>query len=65
MFTDHRIVGSLGRHGRKLQARCQLAGHVVCVCVLFLNRVLLFVTMDVAHQAPLSMGFPRQEHWSG
>ena len=19
----------------------------------------------VAHQAPLSMGFPRQEHWSG
>ena len=23
----------------------------------------LFVT--VAHQAPLSMGFPRQEYWSG
>ena len=21
--------------------------------------------MDLAHQAPLSMGFPRQEHWSG
>ena len=21
--------------------------------------------MDVAHQAPLSMGFPRQEYWSG
>ena len=21
--------------------------------------------MDVAHQAPLSMGFPRQENWSG
>ena len=29
----------------------------------------LFVTlcdpMDIAHQAPLSMGFPRQEYWSG
>ena len=21
--------------------------------------------MDCTHQAPLSMGFPRQEHWSG
>ena len=21
--------------------------------------------MDAAHQAPLSMGFPRQEYWSG
>ena len=30
------------------------------------NRVLLFVTLyTVAHQAPLSMGFSRQEYWSG
>ena len=35
----------------------------VCVCVL--NHVRLFVTpQTVAHQAPLSMGFPRQEYWS-
>ncbi|KAM7226722.1 hypothetical protein CapIbe_022867, partial [Capra ibex] len=28
--------------------------------------VRLFVTpWTVAHQAPLSMGFPRQEYWSG
>ena len=28
--------------------------------------VRLFVTLwTVAHQAPLSMGFSRQEHWSG
>ena len=33
---------------------------------LLLSRVQLFVTpWTVAHQAPLSMGFPRQEHWSG
>ena len=30
-----------------------------------LSHVLLFVTpWTVAHQAPLSMGFPRQEYWS-
>ena len=31
-----------------------------------LSRVQVFVTpWTVAHQATLSMGFPRQEHWSG
>ena len=31
-----------------------------------LNHVLLFVTLwTVAHQVPLSMGFPRQEYWRG
>ena len=30
-----------------------------------LSRVLLFVTpWTVAHQVPLSTGFPRQEYWS-
>ena len=30
------------------------------------SHVLLFVTLwRVAHQAPLSMGFSRQEYWSG
>ena len=33
-------------------------------CVL--SRVCLFVTpWPVAHQAPLPMGFPRQEYWTG
>ena len=36
----------------------------VCVLSCF-SRVRLFVTLwTVAHQAPLSMGFSRQEHWS-
>ena len=31
-----------------------------------LSHVRLFATPGtVAHQAPLSMGFPRQEYWSG
>ena len=31
-----------------------------------LSRVRLLATpWTVAHQAPLSMGFPRQEYWSG
>ena len=37
-----------------------------CVCVKSLSRVLLFATLwTVARQAPLSMGFSRQEYWSG
>ena len=35
----------------------------MCVCV---SCVRLFETSwTVAHQAPLSVGFPRQEYWSG
>ena len=37
-----------------------------CVCVLSCFRsVLHYVTLFTARQAPLSMGFSRQEHWSG
>ena len=36
-----------------------------CVLSRF-SRVRLFATpWTAAHQAPLSMGFPRQEYWSG
>ena len=36
------------------------------MCVSVLSRVQLFATpWTVAHQAPLSVGFPRQEYWSG
>ena len=39
----------------------------VYMCVLsHFDRVLLFATLwTIAHQAPLSMGFSRQECWSG
>ena len=37
----------------------------VCVCV-YVSHVPLFMTpWTVAHQAPLSMEFSRQEYWSG
>ena len=40
---------------------------IVCVSVCFvLSHVPVFTTLwTVAHQAPLSVGFPRQEYWSG
>ena len=39
---------------------------IVKVTVKLLSPVRLFVTpWTVAHQAPLSMGFSRQEYWSG
>ena len=38
----------------------------MCVCAQSLSHVQLFATpWTVAHQAPLFMGFPRQEYWSG
>ena len=37
---------------------------LVCLCVCMLSRVWLFAIL-VAHQAPLSMEFSRQEYWSG
>ena len=41
---------------------------ILCVCgyVCVLSHIQLFATpWTVACQAPLSMGFPGQEHWSG
>ena len=40
---------------------------VLCVCMLsHFSRVRLFATLwTAARQAPLSMGFSRQEYWSG
>ena len=38
----------------------------VCVCAKSLSHVRLFATpRTVAHQAPLSVGFSRQDYWSG
>ena len=40
-------------------------GHIPCVCQL-VSLVRLFATpWTVAHQASLSVGFSRQEYWSG
>ena len=36
-----------------------------CVCGLLSHVQLLSVPWPVAHEAPLSMEFPRQEYWSG
>ena len=39
---------------------------IVCECTHLLSHVQLFVTpWTVAPQTPLSMGFSRQEYWSG
>ena len=39
---------------------------IVCICISHFSCVQFFLTLwTVVHQAPLSMGFSRQEHWSG
>ena len=53
---SHRLCG-------KTQRLCP--NETMCVCQ-SLSRVQLFATpWTVAHRAPLSMGFSRQEYWSG
>ena len=37
-------------------------GPLLLICVLLSDSV---TPWTVAHQAPLSMGFPKQEYWSG
>ena len=53
--------------GWRILCSCQVASWVgIFPEVTVLNRVQLFATpWTVACQAPLSMGFSRQEHWSG
>ena len=39
---------------------------MLCVCAQSLSHARLFATLGtVARQAPLSMGFSRQEYWNG
>ena len=45
---------------------CECVRVCVSVSVSCFSRIRFFVTpWTVAHQAPLSMGFSRQEYWSG
>ena len=46
--------------------RMQCTSVSIAAVVLLLSCVRLFVTpCTIVHQTPLSMGFPRQEYWSG
>ena len=46
---------------------CALRLHLHCACVpSHFSHVQLFVSLwPIVHQAPLFLGIPRQEHWSG
>ena len=60
----YRIAEGLGRWGWERLGLGE-AGYLLLICLACV-RVWLFATLwMVAHQAPLSLGFPRQEYWSG
>ena len=61
------VVASSSARARARVRACVRACVCVCACLLSrFSRVRLVVTLwTVAHQAPLSMGFSRQEYWSG
>ena len=50
----------------QLRLRVSLSSNVSPIVIQSLSHVQLFATpWTIAHQAPLSMKFPRQEYWSG
>ena len=53
------------RTSRDIFLAIQLIEYRCCCCVVDKSCPTLVTPWTVAHQAPLSMGFPRQEHWSG
>ena len=59
------VDASLQSHGHFCPRVCTSFSLCPYLLLLLLSHVWLSVTpWAVAHQAPLSMGFPRQEHWS-
>ena len=69
LLNQHKVGKSIqsrwGQSHEYRQGNRRLTTWTVCVLSCF-SSVWLFVTpWTVAHQAPLSEGFSRQEHWSG
>ena len=64
--TDFKYIGESGEvNGNPGTESTEIYAEVLC-CAQSLSHVCLFATpYTVAHQAPLSCGFPRQEYWSG
>ena len=64
--TPGPLLCASGNPGTLGETRAPRTLPLACVIVQLLSCVQLFVTpWTVAPQAPLSMGFPRQEYWSG
>ena len=65
--TSSSVVFAGHEDGQSLLLLACLPGSVVCPLLLkMLSRVRLFeIPWTVAYQAPLFMGFSRQEYWSG
>ena len=58
----------VGRYGlvKSLTRNCAIDNNIKYCCYCLLAKFGSFMTpWTVAHQAPLSMGFPRLEYWSG
>ena len=59
-------IPTVSSYGRESSALSHLLYMHACVYACVLSYVQLFETLrTVAHQARLSMSFPRQEYWSG
>ena len=65
---DHICISCIGKQILHHLSHQESPFLISCACVFLLSRlshVRLCATLTVAFQAPLSMGFSRQEYWSG
>ena len=69
LYTENFLIVPETSFCSRFQGTSLLPGVCICVCVCILcrfNHVQLFVTLwTIAHKAPQSLGFARQEYWSG
>ena len=65
-YDEHPFFLSLRTNNVQTHLSPWLPSQLHCVCAQLLCRVQLCATLwTAAHQTPLSMGFSRQEYWSG
>ena len=66
MLIVHFHVMSLSRTLRNVYFHIGIPTGILLLLLIHFSRVRLCATPETAaHQAPLSLGFSRQEHWSG
>ena len=66
LWSQSKILSFEDQESNTIHHKLSINFYCVCACVLnHFSQVQLFATLwTVASQAPLSMGFPRQEYWS-
>ena len=58
-------IGEDNWKGREREKEHETTEHTMCCCLVTKSCLILCDLWTIACQAPLSLGFPRQDYWSG